>query len=190
MKRKQDVLITIILFCVILVLVFICLFFYNNKANDFTVSKSIEMIIVPGDLTYNDVVKSMEKCGALNGFCETKYQGNEIEWQGKISAYHSQITGIKFCVIDDEHQDVNINKPCDMFWAFADELMDADIIAINPSWDGQWVKYILNYYNVPFDENSDYYNDVYTVNGTINGIDCAPTDKCSPDIEIINIIKE
>ena len=55
--------------------------------------------------------------------------------------------------------------------------------------DGNWVKYILNYYNVPFDENSDYFNDIYTVKGVVNGIDCAPSDKCSPDIEIISINK-
>ncbi|MDD3171465.1 MAG: hypothetical protein PHO86_04005, partial [Bacilli bacterium] len=69
-------------------------------------------------------------------------------------------------------------------------LMDADNIVINSDWDGNWVKYILNYYNVPFDENSDYFDDIYTVRGIINGIDCAPSDKCSPDIEITKIVKQ
>jgi len=140
-------------------------------------------------LTYNQLMSfELEKYNTP-GYFRTKEEGKEIEWQAKISDHYSQITGIKFCVIDDEHQNVDISNPCDMFWSFADELMDVDDITINPDWDGNWVKYILNHYNVPFDENSNYFNDVYTVKGIINGIDCAPSDKCSPDIEIISINK-
>jgi len=141
------------------------------------------------NLTYNQLMSYGLENSDTPGYFNTEKKGKEIEWQAKISNYYSQITGIKFCVVDDEHQNVDINQPCDMFWAFADELMDADNIATNPIWDGNWVKYILNYYNVPFDENSDYFNDIYTVKGVINGIDCAPSDKCSPDIEIISINK-
>jgi hypothetical protein len=123
------------------------------------------------------------------GYFKTEQEGKNIEWKAKISKYYSQITGIKFCIVDDEHKSVDVSKSCDMFWSFADELMRADDLSVNPGWDGKWVKYILNYYNVPFDENSDYYNDIYTVKGIVNGIDCAPSDKCSPDIEIISINK-
>ncbi len=140
-------------------------------------------------LTYNQLMSDKLEKSDTPGYFNTEKKGQEIEWQAKISGNYSQITGIKFCIIDDEHQDVDINQPCDMFWAFADELMDADNIAINPDWDGDWVKYILNYYNVPFDENTNYFNDIYTVRGIVNGIDCAPSDKCSPDIEIISIKK-
>ena len=44
------------------------------------------------------------------GYFNTEKKGKEIEWQAKISDYYSQITGIKFCVIDDEHQNVESNK--------------------------------------------------------------------------------
>lgn len=141
------------------------------------------------NLTYNQLMSYKLEKSDTPGYFNTEKKGKEIEWQAKISDYYSQITGIKFCVIDEEHQNVDINQPCDMFWAFADELMDADNVAINPDWDENWVKYILNYYNVPFDENSDYFDDIYTVKGFVNGIDCAPSDKCSPDIEIISINK-
>lgn len=141
------------------------------------------------NLIYNDVIKSKIGTTDNKDYYQSAYNGAVIEWRGKISAYYSQITGIKFCIIDDYHQEVDINNPCDWFWAFADELIGADDLTKNPNWDGKWVNYILNYYEVPFDKNSLFYNDVYTIRGKINGIDCAIGNKCVPDIEIINITK-
>jgi hypothetical protein len=139
-------------------------------------------------LTYVQVMAS--KVGDPEyDYYESSYKGKLIEWQGKISGYYSQITGIKFCVIDEGHQNVDIDKPCDWFWAFSRELMGADDIAINPNWDGKWVNYILNYYKVPFNKDSYFYNDVYTIKGVVNGIDCISKDQCVPDIDIINISK-
>ncbi|MFA5109264.1 MAG: hypothetical protein WC458_01855 [Patescibacteria group bacterium] len=140
-------------------------------------------------LTYNHVMDSKIEGTEDGGYYKSEYEGQPIEWQGKISAHYSQITGIKFCVIDNEHQNVNIDQPCDWFWAFADDLMRANDRVINPNWDGKWVNYILNYYKVPFDNDSRFYNEIYTIQGKINGIDCGADDKCVPDIEIINIIK-
>ena len=65
--------------------------------------------------------------------------------------------------------------------------MGADDKEINPNWDGKWVNYILNYYNVPFNKDEPFYNKTYTIAGTINGIDCISINQCVPDIEIINI---
>lgn len=143
---------------------------------------------VTAPLDYNRIINS--KIGEpKNGYYKSAYGGEVIEWRGKISSYYSQITGIKFCVSDKDHQAIEMDKPCDWFWAFSDKLMSADDIITNPSWDGNWVNYILNYYKVAFDKNSNFYNDIYTVKGFVNGIDCVSRDQCAPDIDIINISK-
>ena len=139
-------------------------------------------------LTYNQVMGSKLEPDKIETY-ESSYDGQVIAWQAKISAYYSQITGIKFCVVDNNHQNVNINKPCDWFWAISKDVMDADITPINPSWDGQWVDYILKYYKVPFDESKLFYNDLYTVTGIVDGIDCGVGSKCVPNIEITSITK-
>lgn len=140
-------------------------------------------------LTYNQVLNSRIIDSEKNNYYKSLYNNQIIKWQGKISKEYTQITGIKFCVIDKEHQDVDIKKPCDLFWTLSEPTKDADDINTNPSWDGNWVDYILNYYKVPFNKNSDFYNDIYTITGQINGIDCAFADRCAPDIETISITK-
>jgi hypothetical protein len=145
--------------------------------------------LIDSPLTYKQVVDSKIEGEEDGGYYKSKHEGQTIEWQGKISAHYSQITGIKFCVVDYEHQNINIDQPCDWFWAFADELMGADDRTKNQDWDGKWVNYILNYYKVPFDKDSRFYDEIYTIQGKINGIDCGADDKCVPDIDIIKIIK-
>lgn len=135
-------------------------------------------------LTYNQVNNSKIEPEKSPELYNSKSDGGVVEWKAKISSYYSQITGIKFCVIDNDHQNINIDKPCDWFWAFSGDLMDADNIQVNPNWDGDWVGYILNYYKVPFNENG-----VYTIKGVVNGIDCGVDDKCIPNIDIISITK-
>jgi hypothetical protein len=122
-------------------------------------------------------------------YYKSRYDGQMIKWQGKISSYYSQISGIKFCVFDNAHADIDINTPCDWFWAESEETMRADDMAVNPNWDGKWVNYILKYYKVRFDPNSPFYNNLYTITGTVDGIDCGVDSKCVPNIKIINITK-
>lgn len=139
--------------------------------------------------TYNQVVSSKTNVEKDSDYFSSSYDGQQIEWKAKISNYYSQLTGIKFCVVDNEHPDVNIDNTCNWFWASSDKIMNADDLKTNPNWDGKWVNYILNYYKVAFNPNDNFYNDVYTIKGIVNGIDCAPdpNNKCVPDIEIINI---
>jgi len=135
-------------------------------------------------LGYNEVLNS----GAVNdnsyGYYESDYKEEKIKWLGKISQYYSNINGIKFCIIDDEHKSVDATQPCDWFWAFAKELMSADDASVNPNWDGSWVDYTLNYYGA---RNEDPINQIYEVEGSINGIDCGVHGRCAVDIEIIGI---
>lgn len=140
-------------------------------------------------LNYNQIRDSKIEASSNDGYYQSTYKNSIITWQGKISDYYSQITGIKFCIIDSDHTEINIDKPCDWFWALSDETKDADSILVNPNWDGLWVNYILNYYKVSFDKNSNFYNDTYKITGRIRGLDCGVDNKCIPDIEIINITK-
>lgn len=136
------------------------------------------IIFTKNQLTYNQVVSSKIESD------KTAYDGKTIIWQGKVSNYYSQITGIKFCVIDQEHKNTDINKPCDWFWTSSDQIKDADNTAVNPSWNGDWVGYTLNYYKAGSYTNEERF---YQIEGRVNGLDCAVDDKCVPDIEIINI---
>jgi len=134
-------------------------------------------------VSYNQVVNSKTKND------DSLYSGRTIKWQGKISAYYSQITGIKFCVVDNDHQNVDIDKPCDWFWASSDLIINANDKNINPNWDGKWVDYILNFYKVDFDPAKRFYDEIYLVEGKINGLDCDVNSRCIPDVEIISIKK-
>lgn len=144
------------------------------------------------DISYNQVLDAAKK---RDGSADI-FKGKSIKWQAKISAYYSQISGIKFCVVDDEHQNVDISESCDWFWASSDEIMGANDLKINPSWDGRWVPYTLNYYGVTFDENDRYYDEVYTVVGKISGVGCDEPDPefpdyvCIMDVDIVEILKE
>ena len=139
------------------------------------------------DLTYNQVFSAKIDPEISPTIHKNKYDGKTIEWDAKISKLYTQITGIKFCILDEEHQNIDIKESCDWFWASSDATKDADIISINPDWGGHWVPYILNYYNVSFDEDSDYFNETYTIKGIVNGADCGADKKCVPNIEIIDI---
>jgi len=140
-------------------------------------------------LSYNQVFNSKIEPERSIDFHDSKFDGSVIEWKAKISAAYTQITGIKFCVIDNEHQNIDIDKPCDWFWAFNEVLMDADNTEVNPEWDGLWVNYILNYYKVPFNKDLRFYDDIYTVKGIVDGLDCGVDIKCIPNIDIISITK-
>jgi len=139
-------------------------------------------------LTYNQITNSKISESENGGYYKSAYNGKVIEWQGKISAYYSQITGIKFCITDEDHPDVDIDSACDWFWASSDKIIGADDTKINPSWDGKWVDYTLNYYQVEFDKTEDFYNYTYWIKGVVKGIDCISRDQCVPDIDIISII--
>lgn len=141
------------------------------------------------NLKYNQIMSATSSPTDTPELLKSQHDGEEIKWQGKISSHYSQLTGIKFCVVDKEHEDVDISKPCDWFWAFSKDVMNADNLEINPGWDGYWVNYILNYYKVPFDKDQLFYDDIYTVAGKVNGLDCGVDDKCVPNIEIQSISK-
>lgn len=177
----------------IIVILGLIVWLRSNKKTETEPIATYEPIVnsrlIDSPLTYKQVLDSKIEGTEDGDYYKSEYEGQTIEWQGKISAHYSQITGIKFCVVDDEHQNINIDQPCDWFWTFTDDLMGADDRVINPTWDGEWVNYILNYYKVPFDKDSRFYDEIYTIQGKVNGIDCGADDKCVPDIDIINIEK-
>lgn len=171
--RLKKIIIALSIF-IFLFLVAFWQFFYKQKN---PISETI---------TFNQTINSKTNKTNID-YYESNYKDKEIVWIGKISNYYTQITGIKFCIIDKEHQNVNTDNSCDWFWASSEKTKDADIYSINPDWDGNWVNYILNYYEAIPDSKDKIYTSTYEITGTINGIDCGIDDKCHPDIEIINI---
>lgn len=121
-------------------------------------------------LTYIQVMNSKEDSSERLDFYESDREGENVFWLGKVSHYYSQNSGIKFCVIDDDHKDIDINKPCDWFWASSNDNADASDLKID-----------FSKYKKDCDMS-------YWVKGKINGIDCA-YDICVPDIEIISILE-
>ena len=163
-------------------------FFINN--NYFVKDNLISNNESKEKLKYNEILAHELEPTEHQLYFKTGQEGKIVEWRGKISRYYTQITGIKFCVIDEDHENVNTEEPCDFFWAYSEDLMDADNLSVNPNWDGSWVRFILDYYNIPLDEEGDYLNNTYLIKGAVLGVDCAPSDRCSPDIDIINIRKD
>jgi uncharacterized protein YceK len=159
---------------------------YIKELTDKDIVGALQKIMNP---SYNQIMNSKSEPDKSPDLYKTKYDGKVVEWKAKISTYYPQITGIKFCIVDNEHQNVDIDKPCDWFWAFSTSIMDADDVAVNPSWDGKWVDYVLKHYKVSFDKDKRFYNDVYTITGAVNGLDCGVDSKCIPNIEIISITK-
>lgn len=149
----------------------------NNFYGDFT------------NATYKQVIDSKSETPVSMDMYDTQFDGDIIEWKAKISAHYSQITGVKFCVVDEDHKNVDIDESCDWFWAFSGETMGADDIKVNPDWDGHWVDYILNYYKVPFNKKERFYDSIYTVKGVVGGLDCGVYEKCVPNIEILSITR-
>ncbi len=159
----------------------------NKKYRIYTILGVVILIIVLA-LTYllygnNESIK-YSKVITLNDKSIESYVGREVKWQAKISNYYTQISGIKFCIIDSDHKNVDIDKPCDWFWATAKDLMNVDNTSKNPNWSGDWVNTVLEHYKVDFDKDA-----VYTVRGKVNGLDCGVDDKCRPDIDIVSIGK-
>lgn len=172
MKLKKVLILSLIF--ISLFLVAFWQFFYRQNSID------------QKDINFNQVIESKTNKTNID-YYESKYKDKKIIWTGKVSNYYTQITGIKFCIIDKEHQNVNAGNPCDWFWASSKETSNADIYSINLNWDGHWVNYILNYYQALPNNKDEIYTNTYEITGTINGIDCGVDNKCHPDIEIINI---
>lgn len=199
--KKIPTLIIFIIIVFVLILIVGALYKNNNRTGEIKDIKIInnssliststndnqDSVEVMSDLNYNQVLSSKLESQKESGYASSAYEGKIIRWQGKISNYYSQASEIKFCIIDEDHKAVDINKPCDWFWAVPGSTIDSDGCEANPTWYCHRMDYILNYYKVPFDKNKNFYNDIYTITGKINGIDCGVDSKCIPDIEIIGI---
>lgn len=117
------------------------------------------------NLTYNQVVESKDK-----------YVGKSIVWQGSVATELSQISGIKFWIIDKDHND---NKA--WFWAY-----DKDTSYLPTEAEGKWVSYLLKKY-IGSDEHDE--NTKFEVKGIVKELDCEVADFCVPNIEFIKIKK-
>lgn len=154
---------TIILLIVIAFLVFYFLYINkeNNNVNQVEIKSGYSGATQNQVLTYSDVIDK----GALTTEKESIYNGREIKWQGKIANY-SQISGVKFCIVDEEHINPDIHSACEWFWVYPEEEYDA-----RSDWDGNWVKAVFkNYSNVDYDKIISE-QDTFLITGVIDGID-------------------
>lgn len=171
-RLNKKIIFTTIFFISTLYLFFILSNNYNSK-----------------EIYYSDVVSSSLTTQETPNYYNSSYGGQIIKWQGKISNYYTQASEIKFCVIDDNHKEININEPCDWFWATSEGMKMPDDCEMGSSWYCHRIDYILKYFEVLNDGDTNYLNNTYFITGKIKGIDCGVDDKCRPDIEIINIEK-
>ncbi|MFA5000586.1 MAG: hypothetical protein WC545_04560 [Patescibacteria group bacterium] len=203
MKKSKKILFLILLFLIIILIIFIVVRITNSKI-DGTDNSDLNNVVLTAEAPINnyydnkvdDTIKGPTDDYRDNKIDDLSYNqiigsdnqewflGEAMRWQGKISAYYSQITGIKFCVVDKDHYNIDIHEPCDWFWAFSNDVMYAHY---SDNWDGNWVNYILKYYGVSYDQNSLFYNKIYTITGKISHIDCDISDKCIPGVDIISI---
>lgn len=116
------------------------------------------------------------------------YVGKIISWTGKISNL-SQIDGVKFWIIDDQHQP-NITTDNDWFWAIPNDNPPADIK------HGEWVTYMLKRYGNIDISSIDRDNDIFLIKGKLLELDCTfydsdttTTAPCIPNVEVENIKK-
>ncbi len=149
-----------------------------NSIDEVSVESAPSEQLDISQLTYNEVLNFKDITIEHFGYYDSIYNGKIIQWEGQIGPY-TQISGMKLCVIDDEHQNVNAKKPCDWFWAVPND---------TPYWNGSWVEYILKRY-VGLTSDQIIPDSTYSVIGTVAGIDCGiDYNKCIPDITIIDIL--
>lgn len=170
MIKKKTGIILMVTALILPITISIYLVFYTNKV--------IPIFSVTPGLDYNTVVNNFKKT----------YIGKEVSWAGKISNL-SQIDGIKFWIVDDQHRP-NATTYNDWFWA-----LPADLPTVETT-HGKWVTYMLRRYgNIDANSiNGD--NDVFLIKGKLLFLDCdfynnTPTTPapCIPNLEVENIQK-
>jgi hypothetical protein len=170
-------------------------FSLNNKKNNQTTSTNnisenkdaVSTII----LSYADVVNkdSLFDKDETDGSIKTPYVGKKIQWQAKIASSLTQRDGIKFCIVDDEHQNVDSGSNCDWFWLLDKNLGTKD----DPNFfnSGDWFDYIFKTYSNISPQKIDWAKDTFLVTGEIEGVD-GVFDKPIPLIIVskIEMLKE
>lgn len=135
-------------------------------------------------LNYANIVNKDSLLNENNGSIKTPYVGKIIQWQAKIAGSLTQRDGIKFCIIDDKHQNVDTNGNCDWFWLHDKNLGTKDDPNFSNSAD--WFDYIFKTYSDINPQKIDWAKDTFLVTGKIEGVD-GGFDKPVPLIKVDKI---
>jgi len=143
----------------------------NNQAistNDISENKEATSTPI---LSYADVVNknSLFDKNKVDGSIKTPYVGKKIQWQAKIASSLTQRDGIKFCIVDDKHQNIDSSSNCDWFW-----LSDKNLGTKNdPNFfnSADWFNYIFKTYSDINPQKIDWAKDIFLVTGEIEGVD-------------------
>lgn len=134
----------------------------------YTTSTKLEI----SNLSYSSVVSDKTK----------SYVGKQVAWKGKIATNLSQIDGIKFWVVDKQHQP-NTKTNNAWFWSVPADWPTSD------DTNGAWVTYMLKRYgNIDASKiNPD--SDVFLITGKFLELDCTFYDNgpCIPNLEVEKI---
>jgi len=152
-------------------------FTLNNKINNQAtstnnISENKDAVSTP-ILSYADVVNkdSLFDKNEVDGSIKTPYVGKKIQWQAKIASSLTQRDGIKFCVIDDKHQNIDSSGNCDWFWLSDKNLGTKDDPNFSDSAD--WFDYIFKTYSDINPQKINWDKDSFLVTGEIEGADGA-----------------
>lgn len=122
------------------------------------------------------------------------YIGKRVTWTGKIAINLSQISGIKFWIVDKQHQP-DSSKDNAWFWAIPKELATKEDPSYKEGWNGYWGEFMFkNYSKIDYD-TVDTSNDVFLVTGTVENLDCTypngdnTIESCVPNLVIEKIEK-
>lgn len=92
-----------------------------------------------------------------------KAVGKEVVWTGEVAHELSQISGIKFWIVDGSHPANGKRQGYEWFWALDEDTMYLPLAA-----DGQWVTYLM----AKFVGDYDCDDCRYEVRGRIYSLDC------------------
>lgn len=98
------------------------------------------------------------------------YQGTNVRWKGRVSNY-TQISGVKFCIIDDKHLETDLNEGCDWFWLSPANLATENDPDMQSDWNGSWIKYMFNVYSGVNPDKIDFEKDIFLVSGELEYVD-------------------
>ncbi|MDP3043139.1 MAG: hypothetical protein Q8N21_01940 [bacterium] len=161
----------------------------NQSTSTNNVSENKELTSA-STLSYTDVINEepLLNKNEIGGSTKNPYAGEIIQWQAKIASSLTQRDGIKFCIIDDEHQNVDSNGNCDWFWLLDKNLGTKD----GPNFfnSADWFDYIFKNYSDINPQKIDWGKDTFLITGVLEDIDLDVADRPVPNIEVIKIEKK
>ncbi len=151
----------------------------NNEKKEIKTNNSIELYKTDyNGHSYNDLAVPEAN----------KFKGQTIELTGLLATNLSQIDGVKFWILDKDHNYDN-NEKYEWFWATT-----AQPEQLPTKYNGSWTHYMFEKYAGLNSENIDFDKTAFTVKGKFLGQDCTFYNKetfgktvCIPNVAVESI---